>query len=401
MSNVTGIVTIDKVCYFPLSSKKLSEFEFCKHNIQHLTKVIDNTIYIRLQWHLVTFFADSRQLKALDAFRKHYVQGLIRHHCQQAKQCFASYVGSNTSKSDIDINLSCPTVEDVIHNILRDHLQRFEDGLDTMFDSNLYGSVFHYLTKTCNIDSIHRMKSCYPRHKSTYKQRVWSFLRFVQALQKESTLSQSLILRSMPLPYQKLAKDSRKLMRSMQRKRGQVWYSKYLRLYMNITRRADHDPELVAERFSRCKYFENDAYYTVGAVLHIVEGATDLDKNTLYDSIYDNLGFAVEVILKHGICHSMLTSVKVMKACKYIARICDAYHKMTGKKNLDWLYNEAERLNLRRKMSSGLQQKDIESIHNLFSKLKIQSDDLDDIVIGLVRFVLSVLPRDPLLTSNM
>jgi hypothetical protein len=281
--------------------------------------------------------------------------------------------------------------------MMEDHTKTFKDPLDAMFDTNLYGSVFRYFKKGCT-HSTKVTDVCYPKHTSTYDQRVWSFIRLAQALHNESNALRTNVLATLSKPYRRLFDRATKLLQKLQhRKDRQHWYNVYLTAYMKALKE-NKDPRAISEAFSMCKFFENDAYYTVGAVLHIVEEKENIESNSLYDSIYDNLGFAVEIMFAYGTCHSSLNIIKVSKMCKYIARICDAYKKLTGSSSLDRLYTLSEKINTMRKQSHVHQSKLRNQVDKLFHILGIQSDDPEDIVIGVVRFVLNKLPRDPLLT---
>lgn len=387
----------DKTAYFPLDDKKIEEFSICRPYLEGYVHVIRNKIYIKFQWNLIVLFATKTQLETYDKVRKYYVQAIILKHCKKQANCYSKFVGSNTPKSDIDVNISCPIVEKVIHDIHEDHAQHFNDTLDVMFDTNLYGSVFRYFQKECyhatNVPNL-----CYPKHKSNYDQRVWSFLRIAETLNKESSLTLKNIVAVMKPEYKHLFNKATTLLHKMQKKKDrQHWYKVYLRAYMKALRDKRYSPHKISEAYSLCKFFEYDAYYTVGAVLHIVEQRNEIEPNSLYDSIYDNLGFAINSMFSYGICHSTFTMIKVSKMCKYIARICDAYRILTNTTVLDNLYKLSEKINRMRKQSNLQKTKLIHEIDRLFEMMNVQSDNANDIVVAVVRFVFNILPPDPLL----
>lgn len=387
----------DKTVYFPLDKDKLKDFELCRPNLDKYVRIFNNRIYIRFQWNLLVLFGSKSQLVAFDKIRKEYVGNLIRKHCKKAIECFSKFVGSDTPKSDIDVNFLCPNVEKVIHNILEDHAKTFKDPLDLLFDTNLYGSVFRYFDKNCAHTST-IADICYPKHSSNYKQRVWSFLRIAQTLQNESVSTMNNVVAVMNPAYKRLFSRATTLLTKMEEKKNrQYWYKVYLAAYMKTLREKKRQPQKISEAYSLCKFFENDAYYTVGAVLHIVEKKESLDKNSLYDSIYDNLGFAIETMFSYGICHSLLNLMKISKMCKYLARICDAHMKLTNTLELDDIYKLSEKINTMRKKSNVVNLKLQYNVNRLFKMMMIQSDDVEDIVIGVVRFVLNKLPSDPLI----
>lgn len=396
--NILGDVKIfkDKTIYFPLADDKFNEFELCKPYLYQHIRIIRNKVYIRFQWDLVVLFASKSQLITFDKMRKQYIQDLVQKHCSKEVECYAKFVGSDTPKSDIDINFSCPNAEKVLSNIYKDHAKHYNDSLDEMFDTNLYGSVFRFLTKECSVDS-NLSSICYPKHSSDYNQRIWSFLRIAQNLNSTCLSTTDNVIAVLPQRYKKLLNKATLLSNKLQKKKDrQYWYKTYLASYIKILK-TKNDPKKISKAFSMCKFFENDAYYTVGAVLHIVEQQKDVEPNSLYDSIYDNLGFAIETMFSYGTCHSLLTLVKISKMCKYIARICDAYKQLTNKTSLDKLYTLCEKINIMRKKPNILKSKMHSEIQTLFKLMTIQSDNKEDVVIGVVRFVLNVIPSDPLL----
>ena len=143
------MLKLDNVCYFPLKRNNQQTFDSCKDFIKEWLMVKNNTTYIRFHWQLVVIFATKPQLKAFHSLRKKYVRNLVAKHCDKALDCFAQYIGSDTPKSDVDIDIMCPTVETVIADIYKEHKSHFKDSLEEMFDTNLYGAVFRALRKEC------------------------------------------------------------------------------------------------------------------------------------------------------------------------------------------------------------------------------------------------------------
>lgn len=397
MKKAKIVVFGNKEAYFPLAVAKRKEFDLCKPYIRKFVREIRGAIYIRFHWTFVVLFASRSQIVEFDRIRKSYVRGLLDRHCKSKLQCYSKFIGSDTPKSDIDINFFGLSIEKAIHDMIEDHSKTFKDPLDAMFDTNLYGSVFRYFMKSCT-RSTKVAGECYPKHISTYNQRIWSFIRLAQTLHNESSASRNNVLAILSKPYKRLFDRATKLLHKLQHKKDrQHWYHVYLTAYMKSLKE-NKDPRTISEAFSMCKFFENDAYYTVGAVLHIVEQTDDIEASSLFDSIYDNMGFAVEVMFAYGTCHSTLNIIKVSKMCKYIARICDAHKKLTGSSSLDRLYALSEKINMMRKQSSIHQSRLRLHVDKLYNALGIQSDDPEDIVIGVIRFVLNNIPRDPLLT---
>jgi hypothetical protein len=84
----------------------------------------------------------------------------------------------------------------------------------------------------------------------------------------------------------------------------------------------------IIQIYSLCKYLENDAYYSVGAYLHIVLKVKNLDDDKLLDSVYDNMGFMILNFFKYDD-----TLKKLEKIAKYLLRITDAINQMKNVKN--------------------------------------------------------------------
>jgi hypothetical protein len=377
----------DGVVYFPIAKSKLKVFEQCQNNIEKYVYKHGKTIYIRFNWNLVTLFSTQQQLLQYHNERKKYINELISKHCSRNKECYITYIGSDTPKSDIDINLNCPTVQQVVASIMEEHYEKYNDSLEDMFDTNIYGSMIRQFGQDCS--EVRTLQTfCHPDYFPLYSQRVWSFFRVAQAIKTK-------FIKSLSTPYKRLYEKCIKLERELPKKNSKL-YSKYLDMYV----KALHDPnpnyQVISDKFSMCKYLETDAYYSIGAVLHIVEHKKNIKPEVIYDSIYDNLGFALEILYKNGLCHVIIAQLKIMKMCKYLARICDAYKLLTGKDTLDDLYKSSEKLNQMRKKHN-FNKTAIARVQALLARLNIKSLEIDDVAIGLVSFILKAIPKDRLL----
>ena len=165
----------DNIVYFPIKKANLKMFEECKDNIEEYIHEQDGKIYLRFNWNLVTFFADKKQLVKYHEQRKIYIKKLIDKYCSRDKQCYSKYIGSDTPKSDIDINLNCPLVQEIVADIMCEHHRQYHDSLEDMFDTNIYGTMLRQFGKECaEIKSL--QTACHPAYYALYSQRVWSFL---------------------------------------------------------------------------------------------------------------------------------------------------------------------------------------------------------------------------------
>ena len=90
----------------------------------------------------------------------------------------------------------------------------------------------------------------------------------------------------------------------------------------------------------------------------------------------------------------VIIQLKIMKMCKYLARICDAYRLLTRRDDLDDLYKLSEKLNQMRKKHR-FDKKAVAGVQDLLARLNIKN--IDNVAIGLVSFVLKTIPKDSLL----
>ena len=165
---------------------------------------------------------------------------------------------------------------------------------------------------------------------------------------------------------------------------------------MKVLQKNKPSPSQVSEKFSLCKFYETDAYYSVGAVLHIVENLKDIPTSLLYDSIYDNMGFAIKMLFAYDICHGIMFSMKIMKMCKYISRICSAYRRLTNKRDLIWLEQLSIELNDMRKKNI-IGDVVLKKISLLLTKMNIPTTNEEDIAVYFISFLLARIPKDPLI----
>jgi len=321
---------------FLLSATKTKAFRLCRPHLNASLYRIDahGSVFVKLRWELLVQLGTKRQLAQFDKMRLRYINDLLERHCTPLLECDTTIIGSRSPKSNVDINMTCPThMEEVLHKIFQEQEQRFPGiSMEELFDVNIYGSVFHYLDDRCDVRRM--TMACYPRYEIGYRQRMWSFLRIVEMCERELTKSErTAIVTEWPVGYQQLYADTRALYQQHKRHK----HSDYIRAiskYMKELARPDPDPRKIAEAFSRSKVIEHDTYRSIGAVLHIVEQRSNLHPSALYDSCYDNIGFIFQVFLKPSLCGAgnSLTN-KLIKSAKYIERVFDAVCRINGKKN--------------------------------------------------------------------
>ncbi len=311
---------------FELRASKRKLFNRCGL-AKEMYRVEGKRVFLLLRWDLLVMFGTNTQLVAWDKYRVKYVQDLLEKHCTPLLECKTRVIGSQSPKSDIDINMTCPKhIEDVLVAIKSDHDSRFKRSMEDMFDFNVYASVFRYLKDKCEID---RVAACYPRFKLGMRQRMWSFLRIVEYTNAlvPSPLRKMVTAR-WPEVYRKLYTETKHLYDNL-RRRKLPSYGRAIRQFFNELNRKPQDPQRIAEAFSFSKFLERETYRSVGAVLHIVERHDSMPKSAYYDSIYDNLGFVFEIMLAPALCvQEDLFYAKVVKTAKYIERILDALKRV-------------------------------------------------------------------------
>lgn len=382
-----------KVYYFQLSSNKVKDFKKCfpvlKDEYSKFIFERNNRIFIRFQWELIVLFASKKQLIEFDKFRQGYINDLLKKHCNIEATCVYRKIGSNSPKSDIDINMRAPHIEKIITDIIKEHNSNFADTLEDMFDTNLYGITIRYLN--CS-----NSPECYPNYTSTIKQRTWSFLRIAEVVQENPNLENTFS----PI-YKSLLDRSMSLLISLQNKykfNRYRHYSAALKRFYKEKNKRHPDPDKLIEKLSLSKYFEKDTYRSGGAVLHIVEKKLDIDVDKLYDSVYDNYGFLLSVLMKKSICSDKNINAKIMKVSKYISRICEAIQEIGNKKQLPKhpylmkVWELADSINKKRK---GLV--NISLITPEIDKL-MKFMEHSDIVLSMNDFFLdTLLPKDEML----
>ena len=333
---------------FPVSKSKLGAFRQCVVDNHLDTKLFrvhkpSGNVFVKLRWELLVQFGTKTQLRQFDKMRTKYVNDLLHRHCMPFIDCQTKIIGSRSPKSNVDINMTCPKhMEQVLHGIFDEHQKNFPGvSLEELFDTNIYGSVFHFLDERCDADQLQDMtQTCYPRYEPGVRQRMWSFTRIVEMC--ESYLDRrerKLLLESWPSPYQRLYRVAKsKLMPRVKKATASLSdaegaYIKAIDTYLTELGKPKPDPHRLSEAFSRSKILEHDTYRSIGAVLHIVEKPRFIRSSSLYDSVYDNLGGVCQCLLKRTLCGTHALDARLIKSAKYVERIHDAVLRIRGSRD--------------------------------------------------------------------
>jgi hypothetical protein len=306
----------------------------------------DDIIYVELTWNNVKKYGTIEQLSIFDNFRKRYVKYLFGKFCNSKTLCKYERVGKKTPISDIDINLEKHTngiifnydIHEIVKNIMEYHESFFKRDMEELFDINIYAAIFKLFDRKRKVFYI-------PSYKTTYEQRCWSCLRLVMIARKYNILNE-IINAFNNKCNTKLINDTEEkldlLIKKYAHKSQSKLYIEYLEKYYEGVRRS-YPINKIIRSYSICKYFENDAYHSAGAYLHIVANVKNLSDEILLDSIYDNLGFMFESFLKNK---DQLK--KLDKIAKYLNRISDALKKMhdniIDKDKLKFIYSITKRV---------------------------------------------------------
>ena len=142
-------------------------------------------------------------------------------------------------------------------------------------------------------------------------------------------------------------------------------YLRNIRIYLKSAL-TETDPAKLANIYGRTKYYERETYRSVGATMHIVIKKKGLPRSMLTDSVYDNFGFAAEVLLTPPLCPKHPKDVRVYKTCKYISRICNALEEMNANvENILEIKELCDIMNTRRKKMLPLLQSDYKKLCGL------------------------------------
>lgn len=402
-------------------------------------------------WDNVRAYGTNEQKKAFNQFRRMYVTHLIQQFCYNPKDeiinstidtsrtqntCDYKIIGTppDSVESDMDFDFKAMENADIgviLTKISVEHHKYFDLELDELFDTNLYGSVFVFDKDEHNNPSPQFIKD----------QNVWSWIRAVELLNNKKYVSTPLLEQfrsNLISSHQTLFNNT--LSKSNEMSNNEVSSNKIVFNTSPISRKTFFTTEKLSpttnsqygtcptsrsktenyrlnlsnyfakdyknnfegktECFSSAKYYENETYRSLGAVLHIVNKLVDINENYFIHSVYDQFGFVVENILEEKLKKPTLDYL-IPKTAKYIYRICDAIEKLKMPVNvrtnlIPFLYEIkriSEQLNNVRRSNDKTQQANL--VDSLKKQLYFSSveNNIDDEQTKKIFFLISVYTR--------
>jgi hypothetical protein len=363
-----------KVYYFTVEREKWDTFKaLYKLEINEMEGV-----KVEFSWEFIRAFGTDEQKRAFNNFRRRYVNHLMSMYCKSSdiqnstrtNACTYKVIGTPAISSESDMDFDLSGVGDlgaVLKRINKEHHQYFALELDELFDTNLYGSVFVYDEKLHNtltptfietqnvwswIRTIELLQNYiepsllhefYTRLLDTHKNIYFLGRNKLQELSLGNVSSNSMVKRNKSLPDGNAPCNSNSfIQRAFSSDSGQypkINRAKQYRRCLSDYLLSNKMFEEKVESFSLAKYYENETYRSLGAVLHIVNKLVDIDENYFVHSVYDQYGFVVENVLEEKIKGSSV-NVTVPKASKYISRICDAIEKLNDKSTTELIQNK-------------------------------------------------------------
>jgi hypothetical protein len=299
--------------------------------------------HVPFTWENVRLFASREQKAAFNRFRIAYIDALITRYCAR-HGCGPDVVGSppTSAMSNADFNITGDTtttsstkrgdapIVAAIRGIERHHARNFADGLDVVFDVNLYG------TSDTIFDGVRKLR---PKALQ-FSQRVWASMRIHEFLTPDEAAA------ALSQADRKVYAACGARAASEKREERREGYLGHLNDY--FAARDVETPERLADLFSTAKFHERETYRSIGAYLHIVrrKPVAEMDLSLRLDSAYDNFGFVLET-MRGDRCSSV--AYRVARASKYVSRMCAALLSPRSRTAAATLKNVCDALNERRK----------------------------------------------------
>lgn len=353
-----------KLLFFTVDESKRILFQDCIQQNDDLKEMSMNVsvndvkqLRVVFTWESVLLFGTQEQQQAFNKFRREYVEYIIRSFCKEG--CEYNVIGTPaiSPQSDMDYDLSGMNIPDIIAGISEIHSKYFPHSLDVTFDVNLYGTVFNFVPHEEQV--IDTMLN--------NRQKMWSFMRIVETVLSLKTDERKYFVSSLNPVHQRIFKEAFKQLRdefqliktnvnvktatnviideTQTIRAFETVKSKSLQKYASFLKQYTKQMDCfkpqrqnvscynvtfndLVESFSRAKFYENETYRSLGAVLHIVQKRDNfvnrLKQEEYYlHSIYDNFGFVVENLLHEKLC-GKLFKPSVLKVAKYVSRIINA-----------------------------------------------------------------------------
>lgn len=274
-------------------------------------------------WEILVHVGTPKQKTIMNKLRLEYVNILdtkIKTSCGTNAACAPAKVGTTmniSAESDIDINLnltgqfmkSNKNIAYVYDTIYAYHHMHFQQNITDLFDINIYGTNF---PNNCSAGSCFQDNIIV----ADDSQRYWAFTRLLEGcsaylLKNIKSLEQSSKLNNI------ISSSKIFINKIPNNKDGYI-------INLQNFFKSSEDNKAAIKAFSLAKYYENETYRSAGAFLHIVSDKRDMSPILYMDSLIDNLGFAIENLVKKVKCVEIPLDWKLLRVAKYLQRMVDA-----------------------------------------------------------------------------
>lgn len=355
-----GVQRLNQIQYFDdFSTLKITEPIKLLFKIEKQQNVAASCLackdYCHLTWANLSKFGTEEQKTRFNDFRLSIQDTFLNELmtiCNNAKFCEVELTGTKTNitySSDIDINLSIILPKDkVSSDVFKTFLEvvnkvydttdkffkeRFEDSYSKLFDMNIYATKFSIDKMGIACEEL----ICSDVNQSNQSQMEWAFMRAAEVIEKSNLSIAKLPANIQNLYHATLAKRNTFLEQiNTSKERLQIYVEKIKSFYSQENRSIDE----YMEAFSISKYFEDETYRSVGAFLDVVvlklQGKR-MHRSFYIDSFLDNYGFLLENLMMPDIQKCMLPdiSIRLLRVCKYMERMCDAVLNYYGQIGMD------------------------------------------------------------------
>lgn len=314
------------VYFFRIHTSMIPQFKDCEpytyvHPLQPIFIINKDDIYVRFLWECIILFATQEQIDVFDDLRQQYVNYLLVESCSEKYKCdmqIFKRIGSKAQKSDIDYNIESQYSYEIIKRIMNIHQKYFKDNLSDIFDLNFYGSIINYE---------------FTNPVEDYRQTIWSYLRFVEIIEKLSNDKRISVLNSLSLKDKKLYNDTKTKLEQLEHEYKNTDLHKNYATSIQKYHEGNKSQEAY-DLFSTSKFFERESYRSVGAFLFVVNNSKKLTVQMLIDCVYDNIGFIAEITVGVTICNVGKYIYRIVRIPKYIARCLEAIKVLRKKQSL-------------------------------------------------------------------
>lgn len=282
--------------YFPVFKSIVNNFDRSKED----TIEIGNLIFLPFTWANIVKYATTDQLQVYDNFRRSYVSSLF-HDCISDDQCNAAIIGSYSTKSDLDFEITSHNVASNIIKFYMRHYCTFNMSIERMFDVNVYGASWH--------DRYDFHPELFQHVIASIRHAIHDFPSYFSEASKRFANMYAYIRHSI---------DDCETRR--------------IKLYAHALDYFTNKNTQVA--YTICKFIENEVYFSIGAYIHVVH-PDDLPVDAtecIVDSILDNVGFVLDHLSHiHDFSLSDIDATSassIFKIAKYMRRILDGLESL-------------------------------------------------------------------------